>query len=252
MELGPGCLELTTEHRPIVRAADDAAAAKLYTKAFFARRQQTASFMAQLSEDFPGLGGHPSLSLWDEDGRPALAGDGGLSKLGASAVAGIVQLLPELLAMAAHTVNAYRRYAPGNWAPRSASWGPGNYSCAVRVVTDDPAQGRLELRIPGADTSPHLCSAMLLGAAVWGIEQALDPPEPVVPPVNARDLVDPTIGLLPRSLLEAAERFATSVVAVELFGREFVEHFTASRLAEEAACRRFVPPQERLRYLHQV
>jgi hypothetical protein len=41
---------------------------KLYTKAFFARRGQTATFMAQLSEDFPGLSGNLSLSLWD-DGR---------------------------------------------------------------------------------------------------------------------------------------------------------------------------------------
>ena len=43
--------------------ADDAATAKLYTKAFFARRQQTASFMAQLSEDFPG---DPTNGLLDE------------------------------------------------------------------------------------------------------------------------------------------------------------------------------------------
>ena len=70
-ELGPGCLELATEHRPALRSADDAALAKLFTKAFFARRGQTATFMAQLAEEFPGLGGHPSLSLRSvADGRP--------------------------------------------------------------------------------------------------------------------------------------------------------------------------------------
>ena len=53
-ELGPGCLELATEHRPALRSADDAALAKLFTKAFYARRGQTATFMAQLAEGFPG------------------------------------------------------------------------------------------------------------------------------------------------------------------------------------------------------
>jgi len=252
-ELGPGCLELAFRAGPIVRAADDAACAKLYTKAFFARRGQTATFMAQLADGFPGLGGHPSLSLWDDDGRPALSEtDGELAKLGRSAIAGIVRLMPELLVMAASTVNAYRRYAPGNWAPRSATWGPGNYTCGVRHVVGRPEDARLELRIPGADTSTHLCSAMLLGAVVWGIEQAWDPPDPILPPANGRDVVDREIGALPRTLLEGAERFADSETARELFGPVFVDHFAASRVAEDEACRRFVSAQERTRYLHQV
>jgi len=254
VELGPGCLEIALQHRPALRAADDGVVAKLCTKALFARRGQTATFMAQLGDEFPGLGGHPSLSLWDTDGQPLLAGDGqyGLSKTAGAAIAGIVRTLPELLVMAAHTVNAYRRYSPGNWAPRQANWGPGNYATALRAVADRPDEARLELRIPGADTSPHLCLAMMLGAAVWGIERVLEAPPPVVPPMNGRDVVDPGIGRLPRSLLEAAERFERSAVAAELFGAPFVSHFSRSRVAEDAACRKFVAPQERLRYLHQV
>ena len=38
-------------------------------------------------------------------------------------------------------------------------------SCALRVVADEPQSARLELRTPGADVNPHLCAAMLLGAA---------------------------------------------------------------------------------------
>jgi glutamine synthetase len=154
--------------------------------------------------------------------------------------------------MAAHTVNSYRRYSPGNWAPRNASWGVGTFTTGVRVVADRADDARFELRIPGADTSPHLCLAMMLGAAVWGIEHMLPLPEPIVAPTNGRDLIDPSIGRLPRNLLEAAERFQVSDVAVELFGRPFVDHFSRSRLVEEAACRRFVGAQERARYLDQV
>jgi glutamine synthetase len=251
-ELGPGCLELATEHRPAVRSADDAALAKVFTKAYYGRRGQTATFMAQLAEEFPGLGGHPSLSFRSTtDEQPVIEDEhGALSKVALSAIAGIISLLPELLVMAAPTPNSYRRFAPGNWAPSTATWGPGNYSCALRAVTGASRDSRLELRIAGADTSPHLCLAMFLGAAVWGVEHSLDPVAPVMPPADGRSM--PGAGILPRNLLEASEGFASSKAAVDLFGPAFVDHYAASRIAEDEACRRFVPAQEQLRYLQQV
>jgi glutamine synthetase len=251
-ELGPGCLEIATGPEPALRSADSAALAKVYTKAFFAQRGLRATFMAQLGDGFPGLGGHPSLSL-----RSALDGSavftdstGVLSKSGAAATAGVVALLPELLAMAAPYPNSYRRFGPGNWAPATATWGMGNYSCALRVVADDPRSARLELRIPGADISPHLCLAMFLGAAVWGMEENLEPPPPVVAPDDGRAEVGGA--LLPHDLTEAAERFSRSEVARDLFGSAFVDHYAASRRAEVAACHRFVSPQERARYVDYV
>ena len=68
----------------------------LRTKAFFARRSQRATFMAQLGRTFPGLGGHPSMSLRSSaDGRPLLAdGDGNFEVGPARAIAGIVSPPP--------------------------------------------------------------------------------------------------------------------------------------------------------------
>ncbi len=250
-ELGPGCLEIATAPEPASRSADSAALAKVYTKAYFARAGRRATFMAQLGSGFPGLGGHPSLSLHGlADDAPLLCDEPGvLSKTASWAVAGVVTLLPELLAMAAPYPNSFRRFGPGNWSPTTATWGPEAYSCAVRVVARDPRTARLELRIPGADTSPHHCLAMFLGAAVWGIEERLEPPPPVVPPADGRAGGGRA---LPRELTEAAERFAASTAARELFGPAFVEHFAQSRRAEAAACHRFVSAEERDRYLDQV
>jgi glutamine synthetase len=250
-ELGPGCLEVATAPEPPLRSADSAALAKLYTKAHFARSGRQATFMAQLGAGFPGLGGHPSMSLHGvSDGAPLLCDEPGvLSKIGSWAVGGIVALLPELLAMAAPYPNSFRRFGPGNWAPSTATWGPDAYSCALRVVDREPSTARLELRVPGADTSPHHCLAMLLGAAMWGIEERLDPPQPVIPPVDGRSS---GACALPRNLTEAADRFASSTAARELFGPAFVAHFAASRQAEVAACHRFVSSEERERYLDQV
>ncbi len=251
-ELGPGCLEVVTGPEPALTSADSAALAKLYTKAFFAGRGQQATFMAQLGPDFPGLGGHPSLSLHSTvDGSPLLCdAPGVLSKTGLSAIAGVVALLPELLVLVAPYPNSYRRFGPGNWAPSTATWGESNYSCALRVVTDDPQTARLELRMPGADVNPHACLATFLGAALWGVEERLEPPPPVVAPDDGRDARDAP--LLPRDLVDAVSRFETSVVARELFGASFVEHAAAAGRAEAAACHRFVSDEERDRYLAHV
>jgi glutamine synthetase len=251
-ELGPGCLEIAIGPEPTIRSADSAALAKLYTKAWFAGRDQQATFMAQLGEGFPGLGGHPSLSLHSTlDGTGLLTdGPGNLSKIGMAAVAGLVELLPDLFAMVAPTPNSYRRFGPGNWAPTAATWGMGNYSCSIRVVADDVDSARLELRTPGADISPHQCLAMLLGAVIWGIEHDLDPPPPVA---NAED---GRIGrggpAFPRDLTEAAERLRNSAAGDDLFGSRFVEHLADAGVAEVTACHRFVSDQERNRYVAQV
>jgi glutamine synthetase len=251
-ELGPGCLEIATVAEDALRSADSAALAKLYTKAYFTRRGQQATFMAQVGPQFPGLGGHPSLSLHAcADGAPILSEEPGvLTKMGASAVAGVVALLPELVALAAPYPNSYRRFGPGNWAPATASWGFDNYSCAVRVVTDDRTTARLEFRIPGADVSPHHALALFLGAALWGIEERLEPPPPVEAPADGRTRAD--VVPLARDLVEAAERLSRSVVARDLFGTRFVSHFAAARRFEAAACHRFVSDDERARYLVQV
>jgi glutamine synthetase len=91
---------------------------------------------------------------------------------------------------------------------------------------------------------------MMVGAALWGIEHGIEPPSPVPAPESARELLDPEIGPLPRSLFEAADRFGASKAAQALFGTEFVDHLSGFLRAEDAACRSFVSTQERARYLH--
>lgn len=253
-ELGPGCLEAALPVRPLAAAADDAALFKLFTKAFCIERGLMASFMAQLSDSHPGLGGHPIISLRDRASGAAsfhaAADPRGISAVCRHFIAGVLQALPVLMPMFAGTVNAYRRYVPGNWAPRTATWGIGNYTCALRIVNGAPDDCRVEFRLPGADTNAHLAFAMLLGAGLDGIERKLGPP-PETQDIG-RELVHADIGPLPRTLLEAAERMRDSAQARALFGDRFVDHYTQSCIQEDHLVRRHVSAFERARYLHHV
>ena len=208
--------------------------------------------MAQLSDQHPGLGGHPIVSLRDRASGAAVFddGQGGLSRIGRQFIAGVLHALPELMPMFAGNVNSFRRYVPGNWAPRTATWGIGNYTCALRVVTGSPDECRIEFRLPGADTNPHLAFAMLLGAGLDGIERGLEAP-PATEDIG-RALVHEAIGPLPRTLLEAAERMRASALARRLFGTAFVDHYTTACIDEDTLMRRHVDAFERRRYLHHV
>jgi glutamine synthetase len=251
-ELGPGCFEATLGRQTASRAADDAAFFRMITKAFCRLRGLTAAFMPYLGTGFPGIGGHVTLSLLDRKSRTNRFADigapHGLSATARSFLAGVIATVPEAFPLCAQTVNAYRRLAPGSWAPKTMSWAPYNYAAAVRAASETEAMTRLEFRLPGSDCNPFLALALVLGCGLDGIERTAElTAEPIagggpgeIPPGQPR---------LPADLLEATRRMRASADARRLFGAPFIDHFAAWCEAEDAALRRAVSPEEVRRYL---
>jgi glutamine synthetase len=252
VELGPGCFEATLRHKSAMRAADDAAFFRMFTKAFCRQRDLTASFMPLLGADFPGIGGHINLSLHDrKSDSNAFANPKdpqGLSGIARRFLAGIIALVPEVFALCGHTVNAYRRLAPGSWAPKTVSWAPYNYAAAVRTAAETPAQTRLELRLPGSDTNVYLALAMMLGAGLDGLERGLALADPPITSGGPNE-IPPNAPRLPADLLEATRRLRASANARRIFGDAFIDHFTMVCEAEDVALRRAVSAAEVRRYL---
>lgn len=233
-ETGPGVWEAALQVAPGLDAADRATLFKTFTKVFFQRQDCMATFMAKWSMDYPGQSGHFHLSLVDSAGRNVFLdpdAEHGISALQRRAVAGLERYLPELIALLAPTINSYTRLVKGAWAPTAATWGVENRTAAIRVIPAPGAQ-RLECRVGGADANPYLLAAAVLAAVLAGLEEGLDPSEPVSG--NAYELQDqlPAARQFPTSLRAAAERFAESRLAADMFGREFAEHFAMTRLWE--------------------
>ena len=154
--------------------------------------------------------------------------------------------MPEFLAMIAPTVNSYSRMVPGMWAPVDATWGVENRTTALRIIPGTEKSQRVEYRITAADANPYLALAAALASGLYGIKHKLEP----LPQVsgNAYQQNHPEEIALPRTLFEAAGRFKQSSVAKELFGKQFVEHFAATREWEEREFRKHVCDWELQRY----
>lgn len=249
VELGPGCLEATLAATEGLRAADDAAFFRLAARSFARRNGKTVSFMPYLGADYPGIGGHICLSLKDvRSGRNLFsADDGRTNSLAGKFIAGMMDVVPDAFALCTSTVNAYRRLAPGSWAPKSLTWAEHPFTTAVRSVPHAGPSARLEFRVPPADCNPYLTMALMLGAGLDGIERDL--PVPAATQAAGPDDVAPGAKRFPRDLAEAADRLDASDATRRIWGGAFIDNFAAACRAEYASLAKAVSADERARYL---
>jgi glutamine synthetase len=248
-ETGPGVLEAAINIAEGAAIADQAALFKTFTKVLAQRRGWMATFMAKWSPDWPGQSGHIHLSLSDMEGKPTFYEEGKPNQMSDTMrwfLGGQQMLMADWLAMVACTVNSFSRLIPGYWAPTNASWGVENRTTALRTIHGGPKSQHIEYRIAAADVNPYIAMAAALGSGLWGIENKIEPMEPVVG--NAYDRKFPAKLQFPRTLFDAAQRLRKSKPARDMFGDAFVEHYAQSREWEEREFRRAITDWEMERY----
>jgi glutamine synthetase len=249
-ETGPGVYEAAIRYDDALKAADQAALFKTALKQIAHRHGIAVTFMAKWNADLPGCSGHLHQSLW-KDGKNAFfdsRSSDGMSAVMRRYVAGQLALMQELTALYSPTINSYKRYVPGVWAPLVAAWGHENRTCAVRVIgRGDPKALRLEYRQTAADMNPYVAIAASIGAGLWGIEKKLE-----LPAETRGDPGEDGPLALPRTLSAATDRLEKSRAAPELFGERFVQHYVASRRWEVKRFERAVTDWELARYFETV
>ena len=252
-ESGPSVWEAALAVAEGLEAADRAILFKTFSKAYFHKRGAMATFMAKWSMDYPGQSGHYHFSFLRDDGSSAFVdantdGSETVPDRARWALGGLVQYVPEFLAMLAPTINSYTRLVKGAWAPTAATWGVDNRTAAFRFIAGDAQAQHIECRVGGADGNPYLVSAATIGAALLGIEQRIEPPKAVAGNAyEESDRLPPEWRFAP-TLRDAAERFARSRAARDLFGDLFVDHYAATRLWESREYERHVNDWQLRRY----
>jgi glutamine synthetase len=248
-EGGPGQYELGLGPLPAMRLADAIVAAKETIRRIADDRDLTATFMAQPLSGQPGSGLHVHQRAGD-----ALLDDGGtLTDEGRSFTAGQLAHAIGLSAIAAPTVNSYRRLHAGPEAPSAAIWGTANRAALLRVSSSTGREASIEYR--GADpmANPYLLLAGLLATGAAGLEADLELGHPNDELAGS---FDPALASrfepLPRNLDEALDALVVDDVLTEAFDPVLVSNLVTGRRAELEQFRTHVTSWELDRYLRDV
>ena len=247
-ECNLGQHEIAFRYADALTTADQHSLYKTGAKEIAARRGYSLTFMAKPNEK-EGNSCHIHLSFRTADGTPVMAGEGpyGLSPDGASIIAGVLAGLRELTLLLAPTINSYKRYASGSFAPTTVAWGPDNRTCALRLVGHGPSL-RVECRVPGGDVNPYLALAGLVAAGLSGVANGLELP----PPVTGNAYASSGLPQVPTSLEEALALWVASPLAAEAFGADVVDHYATMARVELEAYRAAVTDWELRRYFERI
>lgn len=234
MEYGHDQLEVSLSPTDPVSAADDVLLARVVIGRTARRHGMAVSFSPVPFAGEAGNGAHLHLSLETADGPAFSGGQGphGLTPTGSAALAGVLDTLPELLAVYAGSALSARRLLPGNWAGAALCWGLENREAAVRLVADGPASAHganIELKVVDPSANPYLAVAAFLGSAALGVERGL--PLPAEVPRNPSES-ERELAALPAHQAAALDALAGSAVARELLGAAVVEGLLAVRRHE--------------------
>ncbi len=178
-EWGRGQHEMNIRYTDVLGMADRHTVMKLAMKEIADSQDLSVTFMAKPQMSEAGSSCHIHLSLWSGDDN-AFPGDIEEGPIQVSAVfrhflGGWMAHVPEVMPFFAPTINSYKRYQDGSWAPTRIAWSYDNRTAGFRVVGHGSSL-RIECRIPGADCNPYLVYAAVLASGLDGIANEIEPP----------------------------------------------------------------------------
>ncbi|MEA2063257.1 MAG: type I glutamate--ammonia ligase [Gemmatimonadota bacterium] len=235
-----GQAEIDLRFKPLVESADALLMYKYIVKNTARKHNKTVTFMPKPVFDDNGSGMHTHLSLW-KGGKPLFAGEGyaGLSEMAMYAIGGILKHAPSLLAFTNPTTNSYKRLVPGFEAPVNLAYSSRNRSAAVRIpmYSASPKAKRIEFRCPDPSCNPYLAFSALLMAALDGIQNKIDPGDPLdkniydLPPEELAK-VPTTPGTLEQAL-EALDKDHDYLLEGSVFTEDVIETWVDYKLENE-------------------
>jgi len=177
-----GQAEIDMRFAPLVEMGDNMAWYKYVCKNVAKKYGKTVTFMPKVIFEDNGSGMHVHQSLWKK-GKPLFAGNSyaGMSDLAMNYIGGILKHAKAICAFSNPTTNSYRRLVPGFEAPVNLAYSARNRSAAVRIpmYSPNPKAKRLEIRFPDPAANGYLTFAAMLMAGLDGIENKIDPGDPL-------------------------------------------------------------------------
>jgi glutamine synthetase len=245
-EWGPGQHEINLRYAAALEMADRHVLYKTAAKEIAAAQGRSLTFMAKWHARHAGSSCHVHMSLWDGE-RAAFADGREPTPVFHHFLGGLLAHAQELAWFFAPTVNSYKRYSEGTFAPTRITWSVDNRTAGFRVVGSGPSL-RVECRIPGADANPYLTYAALLAAGLDGIERQLDPG----PAFRGDAYSSAELPRVARTLADSIRALEASRFARTAFGDAVVDHLLHFARTELATSEVAVTDFERARYFERI
>src|SRR5208283_4651887 len=253
-----GQFEINFTYAEALKSADSFTFVKMAASEIAQKHGMIATFMPKPFSNRAGSGAHFHVSLGSATQKnafhdPTDKSGMGLSTLAYQFLAGVLAHARAFSAIAAPTVNSYKRLVVGRalsgatWAPAYIAYGDNNRTACVRIP-----YGRLEVRLPDSGCNPYLTSAAMIAAGLDGIDRKLDPgPAKNINmyELSAEELKAQGIKLLPQNLLEAVEALQADSVIQAGLGPELAREFIRLKRMEWTEYARHVSDWESKRYL---
>lgn len=258
-EVALGQHEIDFRFANALRAADNILTLKYTVKAIAAQYGLVASFMPKPVFGINGSGMHCHQSLFDSNGNNLFFDETDefcLSKLAYGFIAGQLKHARAMAAVVAPTINSYKRLVPGYEAPVYIGWAQLNRSALIRIprfTTGREKSMRAELRFPDPSANPYLALAVMLSAALDGIDNKYACPAPLnnvnVYHLTPEERASMGIAELPGSLAEALRELENNSLLQNALGEATFEAFLRAKWAEVDEYRMRVTDWEVERYL---
>ena len=243
-----GQMEIDIKYDTLTRTADALMLYKYICKNTALRHGKTVTFMPKPLFGDNGSGMHTHQSLW-KGGKPLFAGDryAGLSEMALHYIGGLLRHSPAIAAFAAPTTNSYKRLVPGFEAPVNLAYSRRNRSAAIRIpmYSSSPGAKRIEFRPPDPSCNPYIAYAAMLMAGLDGIENRMDPGEPLdkdIYGLSPRELKN--VPSLPGSLeesLKALEKDHGFLLKNDVFTEDVVQTWIEYKFEKEIQPQRLRP-----------
>jgi glutamine synthetase len=238
-----GQAEIDMRFAPLTKMADNVMYYKYIIRNTAKKHEKTVTFMPKPLFGDNGSGMHCHQSIWKGDANLFYdeSGYAMLSKMGQYYIGGLLKHAASLLGFCAPTTNSYRRLVPGFEAPVNLAYSQRNRSAAVRipVYSKSPKSKRIEFRCPDPSSNPYLCFAAQLMAGLDGIQNKIEPGEPLekdlydLPPEEAKSIKS-TPGSL-AEVLDALEQDHDFLLKGDVFTPDVIETWIKYKREKELA-----------------
>lgn len=235
-----GQCEIDIRFSPLVEMGDYLMWFKYVVKNVARRNNKTVTFMPKPIYGDNGSGMHTHVSLWKDD-TPLFAGDkyAGLSEMAMHFMGGLLKHARAVCAFANASTNSYRRLVPGYEAPINLAYSSRNRSAALRIpmYSNSPKAKRIEFRTPDPSCNPFLAFSAILMAGLDGIENRIDPGEPMdmdIYSLSPAELANVT--KTPFSLAEALEALRGDhefLLKGDVFTQDVIDEWISYKMEKE-------------------